>query len=558
MGHENRRKMEEIVRRSAALLNACLSLETTLQTICDIVVDMMGYPFCSVRFLDYEKGTLIVQKAKGLSEDFIKEYMRERREIPLDGAISGRAARTGRLQFVEDIASLKLSGELFGRFVRPYRLKSYIAVPLKVGGEVLGVLSIITQRRYHLDRSKRRLLRLFAEQAGMALHRARLYETLRESEKAYRHLYELHRLILENIPAGVLWLDENLKVCWLNPEGRRIFGTPEPPPPSVIGQSVCELESVKRAGFAEKVKLLKQGKPFYLEGPYTSVFGKGSYISAVGVPVMEGERFRGGVVLFRDISERVKMEKVRRKLEAQKLVLKRLRELNRMKSQFLEMVAHELRTPLTPIRSLVEMFLEGSFGRLTKRQRVYMETLARNVERLARFTKDVLSLSRVEAGTYPLKIRDFALLEAVKPVVDLVSREAERVGMEVTCEVGARIVVHADLDAVSEVLTNLLVNAVMHCPAGTRISVTAKRVRKQVRVSVSDNGPGIPEDMLDRIFEPFVQARRESGPGYKGTGVGLAVCKGLVEKMGGRIWAENNKEGGARFSFTLPLAQEAG
>ena len=147
------------------------------------------------------------------------------------------------------------------------------------------------------------------------------------------------------------------------------------------------------------------------------------------------------------------------------------------------------------------------------------------------------------------------LKKSVEPVVKLVEKEALTAGIVISGKVPSDIWVYADPDAVAEVLTNLLVNAVTHCPPGTRVLVSAEVHGKNAEITVSDNGHGIPADMLEQVFEPFVQADRKPGSGYRGVGMGLAVCKALIERMGGKIWAERNKEGGATFKFTLPIAK---
>jgi len=540
----------EALYRAAVLLNAGLSLEETLQRITDAITDVMGYPVCSVRLFDPARRVLVTLSVKGTC----KEYLELRKEVRLGEDISGKAVQTGEFQFVEDTTQENLS-DTARKLVRKMGVKTYIAVPIKVMGEVVGVFSVMMRRRRRLTESEKRLLELFAEQAGVAIHRARLYEALRESERSFRELFKLHSQILDNIPAGIVWLDKNLQVGWENPEARRIFGTPGVLFDRLVGRDIREIGGVKEAGPAEKLTRLMEGKEFRWEGPYTSSSGKRCYIAAVGVPVMEGGRFCGAVVAVRDISDRVAAEQARRELQAQRMVLKRLRELNRLKSQFVEMVAHELRTPITPIRSLIQMFLDGDFGHLTPKQREQMEVLSRNVERLARFTKDVLSLSRVDSDKYPLRPRNFPLKKTVEPVVKLVEKEALTAGMVISDEVPPDICVYADPDAVAEVLTNLLVNAVTHCPSGTKVLVSADVRGENAEIAVSDNGSGIPPDMLEQVFEPFVQAKRKSGPGYRGVGMGLAVCKALVEKMGGKIWAERNQEGGTTFKFTLPAAK---
>jgi signal transduction histidine kinase len=258
--------------------------------------------------------------------------------------------------------------------------------------------------------------------------------------------------------------------------------------------------------------------------------------------------------VFRDITQRREAEEARRKIEAQKLVVEKLKELNRIKDEFVETVTHELRTPMTPLRSSVDLLLDGSLGDLAPQQKKYLEMMKRNIDRLSRFATEVLTFSKLESGSYKLHPREISVLSVVRTVTDLLKRKTTETDTSIGVEVRAESFAYADPDAVSEVITNLLANAIVHNPAGTHVRVSSRPVDEHfVEVSIADNGRGIPEDMLDRIFEKFFQAGRECGPGYRGIGIGLTVCKTLVEKMGGTISVQSRVSEGSIFKFTLPM-----
>jgi signal transduction histidine kinase len=238
---------------------------------------------------------------------------------------------------------------------------------------------------------------------------------------------------------------------------------------------------------------------------------------------------------------------------ARKQVVDELKKIDRIKDEFIGMVAHELRNPMTPLKSVTEMLLDGSLGELTQQQRKYIEMMARNIDRLSRFTQDVLSLARIDSNRHPIHQQEIGLLSVLKPVTDLMSSKASENSMTVAMEIPEEIKAYADADAVAQIVTNLVNNAIMHTAEGTRIVISAKPGNSSfIEVSVADNGPGIPEDKIDCIFDRFVQAGSKSGAEYSGTGIGLAVCKGLVEMMGGVISVESNPAKGTVFRFTLP------
>ena len=260
---------------------------------------------------------------------------------------------------------------------------------------------------------------------------------------------------------------------------------------------------------------------------------------------------------LRDISAHRRAEALEHRLSAEEEVVRRLKDLDRMKNEFISTVTHELRTPMTPLRSAVEMLLDGTLGPLANaQQQQALEMMDRNIQRLARFATDVLTLARLDAGRYPLQTAPFSLRAVLQPVVELLRADGTDNG-DVSLEVDAALTVEADADALAQVVTNLVRNALVHNPPGTRVTVAA-RVRSDdfVEVAVADDGAGIPEDAQGQLFGRFFQAGREAGPGYRGTGLGLAVCKELVEAQGGALTFESEEGAGTTFRFTLPTVRD--
>ena len=245
-----------------------------------------------------------------------------------------------------------------------------------------------------------------------------------------------------------------------------------------------------------------------------------------------------------------------RDLEAKNLVLDELNELNEMKSKFIEVVTHEMRTPMTAVLCAVDLLIDGSLGEVSGKQMKYLELVARNIDRLARFSTEVLSLSRLDADRYELRPVETSLRDTLTPVVELLAESSKT--KEITLRLegsasGAGVEVFADPDGISQVITNLVSNALAHCPKGTEVIISWEPLADGlVEVTVSDDGPGIDPDLLDQIFDRFYQANHKAGTGYKGSGIGLSVCHGLVEKMGGRIIAQSAPGEGSTFRFTVP------
>ncbi len=237
----------------------------------------------------------------------------------------------------------------------------------------------------------------------------------------------------------------------------------------------------------------------------------------------------------------------------------RLKELDRLKSDFVSNVSHELRTPLTAIKGAVDLILREVPGPLNEKQSHYLARVRSNTEHLAGLINDLLDLSKIEEGKMELQVARMSLgglvhevAETLKPIAAEKPIELEMIAS------GPSILVCADRDKITQVLTNLIGNAIKFTPAHGKVTVTmARDYADWVRVSVSDTGPGIPSDDRGRIFDKFYQVAENGGPKPKGTGLGLAISKTLVELHGGKMWVESEPSRGSTFYFTLPAAGEA-
>ena len=226
---------------------------------------------------------------------------------------------------------------------------------------------------------------------------------------------------------------------------------------------------------------------------------------------------------------------------------------SRHKSEFLANMSHELRTPLNAISGFSQVLRKQLFGEINEKQAEYLDDILDSSRHLQSLIDDVLDLSKVEAGQIDLMLAPFSLPEALERGVVIVRERAIRGGVRVSSssEPGIETVV-GDERRIVQVIFNLLSNAVKFTPPGGTVAIAAVRGDGEVRVSVTDTGPGIaPEDQA-RIFEEFQQA--DAGKEQsEGTGLGLALSKRLIELHHGRIWVESEPGQGSCFMFTLPL-----
>lgn len=232
----------------------------------------------------------------------------------------------------------------------------------------------------------------------------------------------------------------------------------------------------------------------------------------------------------------------------------KLKDLDRMKSDFFSSMSHELRTPLTSIKEGASLLLDGVGGPLSDRQRKLLKILGEESERLVSLVSSLLDLSKMEAGmmTYafepaPLDPLIHKVMIEIAPLV-----EAKRIKLESRIDEGLPVL-RVDSERILQALRNLVGNAVKFTPEGGQVTVSARRGNGTVDVSVADTGPGIPAENLTTVFEKYQQATAGGAYRLKGTGLGLALVKHIITSHGGTVWAENEPGQGSRFVFVLPV-----
>ncbi|HEX2361453.1 MAG TPA: ATP-binding protein [Jiangellaceae bacterium] len=229
----------------------------------------------------------------------------------------------------------------------------------------------------------------------------------------------------------------------------------------------------------------------------------------------------------------------------------------RHKSEFLASMSHELRTPLNAIIGFSEVLLERMFGELNDRQDEYLRDILSSGRLLLELLNDILDLSKVEAGQLQLERTQFSVADALDSGVGMVRERAARHGIELRCDVTSDAgVIEADELRFKQVVLNLLSNAVKFTPDGGAVTVRAAKAGDEIVVLVTDTGIGIADADRERIFESFQQGTRTPSR-EEGTGLGLTLCRRIVELHGGRIWVESEVGVGSTFGFALPATAAA-
>lgn len=263
-------------------------------------------------------------------------------------------------------------------------------------------------------------------------------------------------------------------------------------------------------------------------------------------------RDRGGCIVNECVLIRLHQ---RQKWEDELLRAKRAaEEANRTKSSFLSMVSHDLRTPLNAIVGYAELIAMGIRGPVTDEQALDLERIMHASRYLEDLLNDVLSLARIEAGQLDMRSEPIELSAALKRAESLVRPQLAEAGLTYEREPHPAIIARGDTERLQQILLNLLGNALKFTPAGGTVRVSCSIDNDCAEVDVSDTGPGIPADHLERIFQPFVQMGGTRGERPRqGAGLGLAISRELARAMGGELAVSSVLGEGAAFSLRLPL-----
>ncbi len=343
--------------------------------------------------------------------------------------------------------------------------------------------------------------------------------------------------ILKGMMEGVLVVDGRGRILMVNDALRRLLSL------SSDVSDKMPLEIIRNAELEGAIrKAIQDGENIALELDLNKSGEKTIEVNVVSILPSnkrmdeDSEGIRGAIAVFHDIS--------------------RLKQLEKVRQDFVANVSHELRTPLTTIKGYAETLMEGALKEDQVLQ--FVQVIKRHTDRLTKIVEDLLMLSRIETKEFQLKLEIISVREFIDDVVEFVKEPAEKKKIFLSRdEIASSLAVQADRNHLEQILINLLDNAIKYTPEGGRVTVSAvEKDLKDIQFSIEDNGIGIPKEDLSRIFERFYRVDKGRSNELGGTGLGLSIVKHLVQAHGGMVWAESQMGKGSTFYFTLPKGGE--
>jgi len=415
------------------------------------------------------------------------------------------------------LAGLALAFFLANRIVEPLRQLTASTVKI-AGGDLEARVSVNSRDEVGVlaaeyNRMAERIRQLRSSDMGQLLI------AQQTTEAAIDSLYD-----------PVIITDSEGCVTKLNPAAEEIFGSEK----ESTGKHVGELARDERIVVAV-AEALESQRPVAGEGMSSvlplAVDGSKRAFRLRTTPMRDnGKHLLGAVTILEDITH--------------------LREIDRLKSEFIATASHELRTPLTSVQMGVHLLLEGALGELTDQQNEVLQACRQDCERLDKLMRDLLDLSRIEAGESRPQLATISARDLLTTAVKELRPQVEVKGLALIVNAPVELpLVSADRLQIERVISNLVINALRHTERG-EIKISAEQRDSNVAVSVCDTGSGIPGEYLPHIFDKFVQVP-DAPTG--GAGLGLTISKSIVEAHGGQISVQSEVGRGTTFTFTLPL-----
>ena len=461
----------------------------------------------------------------------LKGEMKEIR-LPLSKGLAGYVAKTSESVNLEDAYQSSLFDPQIDK-VLGNKARTVLCIPVKQkDNKVIGVLQVVNKKgKGQFTSYDEWLLKSFAIFASNAISTVNINKDIAPDIRFTENM-KIFNLAVESLSEGVIIITQDDDSVVVNPAVKWMLGWR-------INKDIDKQNTIallNGSGLGNVSRWLNgevdtlTSQEVTIQTPETRVI-KADCAEINGE--INGKRKKGCLVVFKDITRDKKFEQD--------------------KSEFITIASHELLSPITSMKNSVNLLLQEMLGQNTDSQKKFLHIIDDGVEYLSNLTTTLLDIAISEIRRIPLKREKVDLGKVIKSAIESQWFKAEENKISLISNNGNTPPVLADSNRIRQALLNLLDNAFKFTPDGGEIVVSTRPTQDEVEISVKDNGSGIFLEDQDKIFERFYQAENTATKKHYGIGLGLSICKDIVEAQGGRIWVESKERGGSNFVFTLPL-----
>jgi PAS domain S-box-containing protein len=539
----------KLVAEVSAVTAAILDVTDLLQTISDLTKTTFDLYHAHIYLLD-EKGDNLVLAAGAGEVGRIMKTQRRMIALRNEGSLVARAGRERSTVIVNDVTK---APDFLPNPLLP-ETRSEMAVPIISGETLVGVLDVQSEVFNRFTDNDILIHTTLADQVAIAIQNARLFEQTR-----------LSQTVLDSNNDAVLVTNTEQEIIYVNPRFTETFGYT---PHEVLGQTPRLLQGpmtqrdrldnirdalIKRIPVREElINYRKDGSPFWIElsiSPVVNHLGNVTHFIGIEQDITDRKML--------EMQREQMLKKAEEQADLERATADRLREIDRLKSDFLASMSHELRTPLNSIIGYSEVILDGIDGDLPESAMEDVQAIHDSGQHLLSLINDILDLAKIEAGRMELDLEPIPLELVTEEITRITKVLIKSKPVELVYDVPADLPwLYADRIRLRQILNNLVSNAIKFTERG------AVTVRAEVQddkgvalISVKDTGIGIAKEHHALIFEQFRQVDSGSTRKAGGTGLGLPITRRLVEMHGGEIWVESEVGSGSTFNFTIPLAR---
>ncbi len=500
-------------------LATIIDLDVLLPRILEISQEVFLFDNAIIRLLSHDGKVLETVASFGYSQEAVDK------PISLGQGIMGKAAQFGKPYLIHNISHMD------DYIPGIEAASSELAVPLIARDRVIGVFNVENQQPEAFTASDCDALSLLAGQAAIAIDNANLYQDLCRVSREKNNLNHLNDKILSSISLGLYTIDKNMRITSWNDSMAQMTQIPAE---KAVGRKLLEtFPTLEKEGIAERLqRVLETGKAAELRLLHRGQAGENRLQKRRLTPLKENGRTHGVVVVVEDITEF-------EQLLAQTIQSEKLAEVGRMSAG----IAHEINNPLAVISYANQILLEN--GTYTPNQQELLERIDNEVERLKGLSSELLSYS---AGSQDEKRQPTDINATIEDVLTLMRYELNKKQIDSVVNLTELPLLNIDKNRFKQIFINLTLNAVQAMDTGGKIQIsTETNSDKSISIHFCDNGPGIPDKLKQRIFEPFFTSRKDG----QGTGLGLYLCRKIVAEYGGSLTVTDAPAGGSCFEVKL-------